>query len=99
MLAGLYEAAGGMEGAGDRSGGCSADLITEEASVMELYREERYGPDVRDRGKFEIGSLDVSLEHGGTVVSGSEWMALPGMLWTWYFAAESELDQSWIGSG
>ena len=74
MLAGLYGTAGGMEGASDRSDGWSAGSITEEASLMELYREERYGPDVRDRGKLEIGSLDFILEHGGTVVSGSEWM-------------------------
>ena len=63
-----------MEGAGDRSGGCSAGSITEEASLMELDREERYEPDVRDCVKSEIGSLDFSLEHGGTVVYVSEWM-------------------------
>ena len=74
MLAGLYGTAGGMEGASDRSGGWSAGSITEEASLMELYREERYGPGVWDRCKLEIGSLNVTLEHGRTVVSGSEWM-------------------------
>ena len=70
MLAGLYGTAGGMEGTGDCSGGWSAGSIMEEASLMELSREERHGPDVRDRGKLEIASLDFSLEHGGTVVSG-----------------------------
>ena len=39
MLAGLYGAAGGMEGAGDRSDGWGAGAITEEASLMDLYRE------------------------------------------------------------
>ena len=92
-----------MEGASDRSDGWSAGSITEEASLMKLYREERYEPDVRDRGKLEIGLLEFTLEHGGTVVSGSGWMdssrhAMDLALCS-RRGAGSEPDRIWRGTG